>query len=116
MGERAKDESSEDQALLKFLAIKDRKSRAVGSHSVPVKGVGDGYAVQRVVRTLDEWGRTSVVLRSDGENSISELKRKVKAGREEQTMIEATPRGTATPTETRNNARGRSPGALEYLK
>ena len=82
LGERAKDEKSEDEALVNFF----------GSHCVPVKGVGDGYAVQCVVRTLDEWVRTSVVLRSDGENSISELKRKIKA-REEQTMIEAAPRG-----------------------
>ena len=68
LGERAKDENSEDGALVKFFAMKDRRSKAVGSHSVPVKGVGDGYAVQRVVRTLDERGRNSVVLRGDGEN------------------------------------------------
>ena len=59
-------------------------SKAVGSHAVPVKGVGDGYPPKRVIKTLDEWGRAGVVLKSDGEPAIMEMKREaVKRAREE---------------------------------
>ena len=114
--ERARDEETEERALIKIWALKDRKSKAVGSHSVPVKGSGDGYAAKRVAKMIDEWGRTSVVLRSHGENSISELKKRVKASREEQTMVETAPRGDHQANGEAEQCVGEVAGPARVLK
>ena len=51
------------------------------------------YAVNRVVQTLDEWGRTGIVLTSERESVIRDLKQVIKAARIEDTILEEVPRG-----------------------
>ena len=81
------------RALTKVTAMKDRTSKMVAGHLVPVKGTGHKYPLQRVVKTLDEWGRGDIILRSDDEPSIVDLKRAVKERRIENTLLEEAPVG-----------------------
>ena len=56
------------------------------------------------------------MLRSDGENSIQELKRSVKAAREEQTMIETAPRGDHQANGEAEQCVGEVAGRTRVLK
>ena len=86
-------EGDDTQVLLTFLGLRDRKSRSIAGLTVPHKGPDNGYPVSRVVRQLDEWGRGDVILRSDQEPAIEQLKRCIKEKRAESTALEHTARG-----------------------
>ena len=90
-GEVEKDGS--EKARITFLAVKDRNDKAVAALPVPCKGAGNGYPVKRLRKQLDTWGRTRVVLRSDQEPAILDLKRQLKESRLEETVLEEAPRG-----------------------
>ena len=67
-------DSTEVGDAVKFLVMKDRQNKEIIAHAVPCKGVADPYVAERVVRTLDEWGKAAVCLKSDGEPALRELK------------------------------------------
>ena len=60
---------------------------------MPCKGRGNPFNAKRIVKYLDEWGRGSVTLKSDGEPAIVDLKRAVKEIRVEDTRREEAPKG-----------------------
>ena len=114
LGEKV--DNQEEHAKVTFLAMKDRQSKAYASHAMPSKGTGDGYAAMRVIRTLDEWGRTEIVLKSDGEPAIVDLKRAIKAGRMELTQMEEAPRGDHQANGEAERAVGEIAGGVRTLK
>ena len=62
-----REEISEGNAiLLKILVVKDAKSKFIGAHVVPMKGLGeDRYAAEKVRRDILWLGYSRVILRSD---------------------------------------------------
>jgi len=115
-GKRTADEQEEGKTQVVFLAVKDRKTKAIAAHAMPCKGRGDGYPVERVVRTLDEWGRADIALKSDGEPAIKDLERAIKMRRGEDTQLEEAPRGEHQANGEVERAVGEIAGMVRTLK
>jgi len=59
------------EVVMKILVIKDSKSKYIGAHLVPVKGLGcDRYAAEKMRRDILWLGYSRVILRSDNEPAI----------------------------------------------
>ena len=84
-------ETAHDQ-LVRFVAVKDRVSKAVASVSIPSKGSSDTYVRDKCMQYFEEWGRTSIVLRCDKESSIRDLRRSIMETRLHSTAKEDCPR------------------------
>ena len=74
--------------MVKVVVMKDRRTKAIASPTVPSKGGADEYNSKKVSALLDEWGRGDVALRSDSERSIVHLKSAVRQRRIPDTIEE----------------------------
>ena len=72
------------------MVIKDRKTRAVYAHVVPAKG-NNPHAVNKLSQALGELGHKKMILKSDQEPAILELKELVKIEREDDIVLEESP-------------------------
>jgi hypothetical protein len=72
---RSEDEIAEGDALmLKVLAAKDSKSKAVFAHAIRAKGVtADRHMVDALVEDVEWPGCSHVILRSDDKNAIKKF-------------------------------------------
>ena len=61
-----------------ILVMADFKTKAVLAVVVPHKGSGDGSVVKKVVRWLNNLGHRKIIYKSDQENAMTELWKKVK--------------------------------------
>ena len=59
------------------LVMKCRDTKTVKACTVTSKGVND-YAVRRLVKAIGELGHKKIILKSDGENAIIALKKRIK--------------------------------------
>ena len=59
------------------LVLKDRDTKTVKAFTVTSKGVNE-YSVRRLVKAIEELGHKRIILKSDGENAITALKKRVK--------------------------------------
>ena len=97
--------SQGDEKALKVIAIRDSGKKAVKALVVPQKGSGDGWIVKRIVNVIDsEWGKKKVILKSDKEASIRELKEKIRQMRIDDTIIEVSPKGDSQSNGAAENA------------
>ncbi len=80
--EREGRKDRDDRELgMPIMVIKDRKTRAVYAHVVPAKG-NNQHAVKKLSQTLGELGHKKMILKSDQEPAMIELKELVKIERE----------------------------------
>ena len=76
----------------KLTAIVVRDStKTIYAHICQSKGATDEWTVDRIVEDIDDLGHIDVILKSDGEPSIVQLLKKVKAKRVNNTIIEHPP-------------------------
>jgi len=66
-----------------MLVMGDFKTKAIFAAVVPQKGSGDGAVVKRIVKWLNNLGHRKIIYKSDQENAMTEIWRKVK---EDQTV------------------------------
>ena len=91
-----RDKPKDTENTVAVLVGKDRATNGISADVVPNKGAGAGYAVKQLERNIRKFGNHGqVVLRSDGENAIQDLFKKVCEMRSSQTVLETTPKGTA---------------------
>ena len=77
----------EDEARSnKTLVVKDELSGAVLQYKVKCKGTGDDWVVKKLVRDIEEFGRTDIRLKTDGEPAIVALQAKVQETRKPRTI------------------------------
>ena len=62
-----KSSGDHDAKLRKCMVGKDEPTGNVLAHFVTCKGVGDEWAVRRLVRDLEEFGRGHTIAKTDGE-------------------------------------------------
>ena len=70
----------------KTLVIKDEHSGALLQYRVLCKGAGDDWVVKRAVRDIEEFGRTDIRLKTDGEPAIVALQSKIIEARKPRTV------------------------------
>ena len=70
----------------KTLIIKDEESGAVLQYKVKCKGPKDEWVIKKLVRDIEELGRTDIRLKTDGEPSIVALQSKVIENRKARTL------------------------------
>ena len=76
------------------IAMRDADTQATFATEVPKKGGGQSWVVKQLRECIDSyWGKTKVVIRSDGENAIKDLKHEIQATRRHITMLEQSPTG-----------------------
>jgi hypothetical protein len=80
-GVYAKGQAEESEIILKILVVKEKLTRYVGAHVVPVKGVGaDRYAVEKLKNDIMWMGFSRMALRRDNEPVIVALLKEVLKG------------------------------------
>ncbi len=69
------------EVVMKILVVKDTKSKYIGAHLVPVKGLGsDRYAAEKLRRDILWLGYSRVIIKTDNEPAIvAVLKETLKA-------------------------------------
>ena len=73
---------------LTCIAVKDIDSQAVMASVVPKKGGSISWTVRQIKQCIDKyWGRKRIIMRSDGEPSIVDLKQELQLMRQEETML-----------------------------
>merc|ERR1711940_432632 len=82
--------NAEDQLGMPILVAKDRESKWVMASVVPRKGRCP-HACNRLETMLDQLGHRRMVLKSDPEPAITELKEDLKRVREEEIIMEESP-------------------------
>ena len=67
----------DEEKCLPILVMKDHRSKMVFSHVVPKKGASIAYCVSQVVRDLEYLGYPKMILKSDQEPAILDLRNAV---------------------------------------
>ncbi len=70
-------QSAKEEKGMPNLVMKDRDTKTVKACTVTSKGVND-YAVRRLVKAIEELGHKRIIFKSDGENVIIALKKRIK--------------------------------------
>ena len=70
----------------KTIVAKDEDSGAVLQYKILMKGPKDDWLVKRLVRDIEEFGRTDIRLKTDGEPAIIALQAKIQEGRGSRTV------------------------------
>ncbi len=65
-----KENDDDDTKRIKSIVVKDEVSGSVLAYRVLCKGPRDDWLLRRLVKDLKEWGRTDIILKSDGEPAI----------------------------------------------
>ena len=111
-----KDELGEGshEIILKILVVKDSKSKFVGAHVVPVKGLGeDRYAAEKVRRDVTWLGYSRVILKSDNEPAIVAVTREVLKGLRVEVLEQA---ASAVPPAYDSKANGSVENAVKLVQ
>ena len=78
------DETSDSPT--RVIVGKDESTGNVLCHKVLMKGIGDEWAVKKLVQDIEDWGRSKVILKTDGEPAIKALQSRVISLRPPQTV------------------------------
>ena len=78
------DETSEQPT--RVIVGKDESTGNVFCHKVLMKGIGDEWAVKKLVQDIEDFGRSKVILKTDGEPAIKALQSRIIALRTPQTV------------------------------
>ena len=85
-------ELSEDTAEKQRIIVgKDEPTGNVFAHYVICKGIADDWAAKRLVKDIEDLGRSSIILKSDGEPAIKALQSRVQALRGDARTVPRTP-------------------------
>ncbi len=79
-------DKSEDDGKLKMIVGKDEPTGNVLAHFVLCKGIGDEWAIKRVVKDLEEMGRGHAIVKTDGEPAIVAVQNRLQALRAGRTV------------------------------
>ncbi len=79
-------DKSEDDGKLKMIVGKDEPTGNVLAHFVLCKGIGDEWAVKRIVKDLEEMGRGHAIVKTDGEPAIVAVQNRLQALRAGRTV------------------------------
>ena len=75
-GEARLEEARRNKVIVKCIMMRCRKTKAVGAHVVPVKGIDEhGHVVDLVVNFLSWLGHTRLMLKTDNEPAILKVLR-----------------------------------------
>ena len=81
----------EDDIVVKIIVVKDESSGTVMAHRVNQKGHGDEWTIKKIVQDISDMGRTSIVLKTDGEPAMISLQKAIQNVRKSQTIPENPP-------------------------
>ena len=81
-GKGKEEKKSRKEIGMPILVMKDRKSKAVYASVVPEKGKCP-YAIKRLSRDISQFGYNRLIIKSDQEAAIMDLKDRVKRERQE---------------------------------
>ena len=85
-------ELNEDSAKpQKIIVGKDEVTGNVFAHNVIAKGLVDDWISKRVVRDLEEFGRSDIILKTDGEPAIKAVQNRVQSLRQGRTVPRTPP-------------------------
>ena len=87
----AKKDPTEHEKVVKAIVVKDELTGILLSYRVSQKGHGDAWLIKRLVQDLEEMGRTSIILKTDGEPAMVSLQRALQSARRHQTVPENPP-------------------------
>ena len=82
---------AEGELKVKTLVGKGEVTGHIFHHKVQCKGIGDEWAMRRILKDLAELGRRDVVLKTDGEPAIVNVQTKVQATRQGRTLLRNPP-------------------------
>lgn len=74
-------EEIEEDDKIEMIVIKDEKTGCVSAHHCERKGATDTWAMDRVIDDIETFGHNDVILKTDGEPSMLQVQRHVKAKR-----------------------------------
>ena len=77
---------AEGDLKVRTIVGKDEATGNVLHHKVICKGIGDEWAIKKVTKDLEEFGRRDVILKTDGEPAIVNVQAKIQAGRDGRTI------------------------------
>ena len=73
------------------LIVKDRDSSACLAYECTTKGPDDEWVVRQLVKDLESWGRTDIVLKTDGEPAMLALQSAIIKARSHRTVLRNSP-------------------------
>ena len=88
LGDRAELQGEDGPEYVKVLTMKEQTYSAYAFEPVPIKGAGHKHNVKMVIQIIKEWGLGDLVMKSDGEPAIIDVKRQMKEKRERASMLE----------------------------
>ena len=77
----------------KILVVKDWKSKTIMTHVCSRKGAMEDWVCKRVAQEIDDLGYREVILQSDTEHSIKDVRRAIKENRVHSTQERNAPKG-----------------------
>ena len=77
----------------KILVSKDGKSKTIATHVCSTKGATEDWVCKRVAQEIDDLGYKDVILQSDTEASIKDVRRAIKENRTHGTQERDAPKG-----------------------
>ena len=78
------DETSEKPT--RVIVGKDESTGSVFCHRVLVKGIGDEWAVKKVIQDIEDFGRNKIILKTDGEPAIKSFQSRIISMRTSRTV------------------------------
>ncbi len=78
------DEEAEDPQRV-IIGV-DEATGSVFGHYVACKGIGDGWIVKRLVKDIEDIGRSSIILKTDGEPAIVAVQSAIQSARQARTV------------------------------
>ena len=73
------------------LIVKDKESSACLAYECTTKGPDDEWVVRQLVKDLESWGRTDIVLKTDGEPAMLALQSAIIKARSHRTVLRNSP-------------------------
>ena len=71
--------------------MRDHQTGMISGHIIEAKGDSDKYVVGRLLEDISDWGRTDIILKTDGEPAINAVQRATAEGRRFETIPENPP-------------------------
>ena len=87
----AKKSPGENEMTVKIIVAKDESTGVLMAYRTSQKGHGDTWLIKRLIQDIENLGRTSIILKTDGEPAMATLQRALQAARPHQTVPENPP-------------------------
>ena len=76
---------------IRAVVMRDHNTGMLAGHLIKCKGDSDEWLVKRLTSDIADWGRTDIILKTDGEPAIIGLQRAISEGRSHDTVPENPP-------------------------